>query len=356
MPQNIAAPDKSAWSNHMINPSLEKKMGQTASKTTELKEATLTGVVATGEELGRGAYGRVFKVQHHSKEYAAKEIHPLLLEDRSDNEKKAIEEKFVKECLCCKKIKHSNIVEFKGVYFDSKDSVFYQAFAIIFGRKQSINPPTMVMELMKTSLKLFIEENESKIKNKTKMSILCDVCEGLSFLHNDMDPPIIHRDLTSGNIMLTSDLVAKIGDLGVARVLSTDSAESRNTLTRAPGTIDFMPPEALYEHPQYGTAVDVFSFSAISLHIFSEQWPTPSAPKKTNPITDEVVAFTEAERRHTAKLRKLMERCLSDNPSKCPPIEEVTQKLVSILGPLQCCMMISLNVLYICKKCFNRTS
>ena len=73
-------------------------------------------------------------------------------------------------------------------------------------------------------------------------------------LHNH-DPPIVHRDLSPNNILLTAHHVAKISDLGVAKVIKADS---RKTMTKAPGTIDFMPPECLDDSPKYGPPMDMF--------------------------------------------------------------------------------------------------
>jgi len=56
------------------------------------------------------------------------------------------------------------------------------------------------------------------------------------------DPPIVHQDLSPNNILLTAHHLAKISDLGVAKVMKADS---RKTMTKAPGTVDFMPPESL---------------------------------------------------------------------------------------------------------------
>ena len=79
-----------------------------------------------------------------------------------------------------------------------------------------------------------------------KLSMLLDVSRGLWYLHTH-HPPIVHRDLSPNNILLTSQFVAKISDLGVAKVIQADS---ENIMTRAPGTVDFMPPEALLWRPQ----------------------------------------------------------------------------------------------------------
>ena len=70
----------------------------------------------------------------------------------------------------------------------------------------------MVMEMMFTSLTSFVEKQESKIAINTKLSILHDVSLGLSHLHG-RHLAVIHCDLSSNNVLLTSHLVAKISDL-----------------------------------------------------------------------------------------------------------------------------------------------
>ena len=305
-------------------------MGQTPTKETvvpeskdvipELKDVTLNEVVPLNDELGHGAYGSVFSVQHGGIVRAAKKIHPILIENVSDEEKGRIKDDFIRECLCCSSILHPNIVQFLGVYFEPAQSSL----------------PIMVMELMHTSLTKFMHNNKSNISFDIKISILHDTSLGLTFLHHQK-PQILHRDLSPNNIMLTSQLVAKIGDLGVAKVVRADNRQTKTKLTTAPGTLHFMPPEALVEdNPVYGTPIDVFSFGGISLHVFSEEWPMPSGPKMRDPVTKKLVALSEVERRQeyldkmtgkAAELRKMIEQCLDDDPDVRPPIQEVSTNI-----------------------------
>ena len=295
----------------------------------ELKDVTLKGVVPLNDELGRGAYGSVFTVKHGDVVCAAKKIHPILVESVSNEDKQRIEDDFVRECLCCSSIQHPHIVQFLGVYYHSDQSSL----------------PIMVMELMHVSLTKFVTNNKSKISFDKKISILHDASQGLSFLHN-LKPQILHRDLSPNNIMLTSKLVAKIGDLGVAKVVRAGSKEttSKLQLTRAmPGTPDFMPPELMEVNAIYGAAIDVFSFGGIALYVFSEEWPTPSSPKMLDPVSEELVALSEAERRQkylnkitemtdkAAVLSKMIQQCLSDSPKKRPSIKEVSSFIESFI-------------------------
>ena len=161
--------------------------------------------------------------------------------------------------------------------------------------------------------------------------MLLDVSRGLWYLHAH-DPPIVHRDLSPNNVLLTSEFVAKISDLGVAKVIQADS----KTKTRAPGTVDFMPPEALLEIPEYGPPLDIFSYGGVILHIMNQKWPTPLHYVMTDPKTGKVLGLTEVERRQQhmekmtgtpANLRPLVEQCLDNQPSRRPPISDVSERM-----------------------------
>jgi len=284
----------------------------------QLKHLTLEDVLLN-KELGHGAYGKVFTVKHLGLPCAAKEIHSHLLDGVSPEEKKAIKDGFLREFYHSSLIRHPNIVQFMGIYYAKQSDL-----------------PVMVMELMDTSLTSFIEKNQSVIAMKTKLSILHDVSVGLSYLHSRR-PSVIHRDLSSNNVLLTSHLVAKIG---MAKMIRGDSKQTRRRLNTAPRTLHFMPPEALVEEdPVYGTPVDVFSFAGVALHLFSEEWPTPSPPKKQDPKTKKYVAVLEAECRQqyldkipgeVIMLKEMMIRCLDDDPDERPPIQQISEMIESL--------------------------
>ena len=295
--------------------------------TDQLKDLTLEEIVPQNKELGRGAYGKVFKVDHLGLPCAAKEIHSLLLDGVSREEKKAIKDSFIQECYHSSLIRHPNIVQFLGVYYAKPSD-------------PRSDLPIMVMELMDTSLTSFVENNQSNITIDTKLSILHDVSLGLSHLHARR-PPVIHRDLSSNNVLLSKGrLVAKISDLGTAKMIRADSKQTKSKLTTAPGTLHFMPPEALDEEdPMYGTPVDVFSFAAVALHLFSEKWPTPSGHLMRDLKTKKMVFVTEVERRQqyldtmtveAAVFKEMVIRCLDADPDQRPSIQEVSKMIKSL--------------------------
>ena len=277
-----------------------------------LKPVTLAKVDLDGRELGRGAYGKVFTVRYGGQVYAAKEIHSILVEEVGEDQRQAIKKRFLRECHQCSVLTHPKIVQFVGICYLDKKSYL----------------PVIVMELMNQSLTSFLR-GKPNVELKVKHSILLDISQGLAYLHSH-DPPIIHRDLSPNNVMLTNKLVAKIGDLGVAKAIQIDKSASRcSTLTTAPGTADFMPPESLTDKPVYDTSLDVFSFGGVMLFVINEEWPTPSAVAEFDPRRRCMRGFTEVQRRQryldkmvgvAGELVSPARRCLDNDPAIRPNI------------------------------------
>ena len=295
-----------------------------------------------GEELGRGAYGRVFKAKYHGSVCAAKEVHSILIQltQMAPEERRRLQDSFQRECDHCSNLNHPNIVHFVGIYHPPQ-----QLF------------PVMIMELMDESLTTYAEK--PNISFDTRVSILHDVAKGLDYLHS-RNPPVIHRDLSPNNILLKHLFpVAKIADLGVAKILNFDSKISKSYQTKVPGTLDFMPPEALEDKPQYDTSLDVFSYGGIILHTVNGKWPTPTPLAKFDPVTRQVRGFSEVERRqeHLDKmrgeaemLRPLVKACLDNDPVKRPSILDMCKKIpLKVVCVYKCvCVCVCVCVACVC--------
>ena len=274
------------------------------------------------EELGRGAYGRVYAVKYCEMVCAAKEIHSILVEEVGHLQMQQTVDSFLKECRQCSTLRHPNVIQFLGIYYPTMDMSSVQ---------RRMRLPVMVMEMMADSLTSLVDKYE-KIPIQTKFSIAHDVSLGLCYLHHH-DPPIVHRDLSPNNILLTVHHVAKISDLGVAKVIKADS---RKMMTKAPGTVDFMPPESLSNNPVYGPPLDVFSFAGIILHTFNQQWPHPIDLVQYDHKTRKMVALSEVLRRQqyldnlrgeAEVLRPLVEECLDYDPAMRPTIATICERI-----------------------------
>ena len=288
----------------------------------DLRGLQLKGVTKLNrDELGRGAYGIVYAVKYCQTICAAKEIHSILVEGVGQVGMQRTIESFMRECRQCSMLRHPNVIQFLGVY----------CLPTGVGGANRMRLPVMVVGMMADSLTSFVEKHEN-IPVHIKYLIVHDVSLGLCYLHNH-DPPIVHRDLSPNNVLLTAHHVAKISDLGVAKVIKADS---RRTMTEAPGTVDFMPPECLANSPVYGPPMDVFSFAGIILHTFNQQWPRPTEQVQFDPKTRRRVALSEVERRQqyldkmivkAEVLRQLVEECLDDDPAVRPTVATVCERI-----------------------------
>ena len=277
------------------------------------------GLDIKDNEIGSGAYGMVHAVTVNGRQCIAKSLHPILLHADTAEQRSAIKDKFSNECIILSHLKHPNVVEFVGVHYD-RDRTH------------------LIMERLYTDLNAFLESNPTT-RLPVRLSILSDVSCGLLYLHQ-LQPPLIHRDLTAPNILLTEDSLAKIGDLGVSRFVDPNVA---TTLTVGPGNIAYMPPEAHYENPSYTIKLDIFSYGVLILHTVNGKIPKvytlPQDDDHTRQLGRE--GKVELMRRNKAVhtlmgdkhcLYPLVVRCLRDNPDNRPTTEEVHSSLRELCG------------------------
>ena len=275
-----------------------------ADQLTHLREISRTDKV-----IGKGAYGRVIEVYMHGTLCAAKEVHPILIDGITPAELESMKQSFLTECAYANRLHHPNVVQMLGIHYPTPEAKL----------------PWLVMEMMECSLTGFTKKYEKdEIPLHVKVSILLDISQGLEFFHGQ---GIIHRDLSSNNVLMTKYCVAKIADLGVAKVMNHSQTK---TQTQVPGTLHFMPPETLLRKPRYGKPVDVFSVGCIACHVMSHQWPEPTDLIPEGSLT----ALTEVQRRNEylqlcteASLKELVESCLCNTPDNRPEISAVCAEL-----------------------------
>ena len=172
-----------------------------------------------GEELGRGAYGIVFKGEFYGTQVAVKEYHEIILSPYYIKNLR-------REINIASQCRHPNLLQF------------------ICATKNVKNCLLIVTELMDTTLRTLLEQraNEmSGLKPQEIKSISLDVARGLNYLHSQKPNPIIHRDISSANVLLwlenSSVKRAKISDYGAANFMELCN-------TSNPGAILYAAPEA----------------------------------------------------------------------------------------------------------------
>ena len=286
----------------------------------DLRPFLLSSARSTGRTIGSGSYGSVEEVAVPGAVCAAKKIHYFFQDPRQmprgGNEKAADE--FVRECHLMSTLRHPHIVQFLGVCF-------------LPGSRM----PALVMEKLATSLHDILDPEpppptKAFIPVSLKRSILHDVARGISFLHSHT-PPIIHRDLSARNVLLNEGMVAKIADLGMARIVPGLQASK---MTKAPGASIYMPPEALEDKSRYNVTIDIFSLGVLAIFTLSQMFPDPLAAAYMDD-SGRMVGRTELERRGnylwevTRRFREghplvqMFQRCLKNRMRERPSIQQV---------------------------------
>ena len=240
------------------------------------------------ETLGTGSYGAVFKAKCDQLICAAKILYSVLFQIQVPDPGKEHRQpfhRFEQECRFLKCINHPNIVQYLGMHYDPET-----------------NAPVLLMELMDESLTHFLESSLGDIPYHIQVNLSQDIAQALAFLHAN---GIIHRDLSSNNVLLLGGSQAKITDFGMSKF--TDMNKTRPaTLTQCPGTPAFMSPEALNEPPVYTEKLDTFSLGVILIQILTQKFPTPTDrframkfPSPLNPSHEiqALVPIPEVERR-----------------------------------------------------------
>ena len=290
------------------------------------------------ETIGSGAYGAVCKARCDKLLCAAKLLYNTLLEvdqgstsgprglsysDGSRSRRTPVN-RFKQECQFLSRVNHPNIVQYLGTYSDP------DSHAVV-----------LLMELMHESLTHYIDNAPDTIPLYIQTDIAQDVVLALNYLHNNN---IIHRDLSSNNVLLTSNLRAKVSDFGMSTIM--DNTGISNSLTLCPGNVSYMPPEALDEPPLYTKSLDIFSFGVLLIQINSRLFPSPTNRFTTMDVIDPIshssveakLAVPEVKRRITHiqtlggenPLLPIVMDCLRDSGIERPTANQLCDRCESV--------------------------
>lgn len=226
--------------------------------------------------LGIGSYGAVYRARCDQLPCAAKVLHPILFSTR-DPASRRIVQRFEQECQFLSEMRHPNIIQYLGTCHDLQTGL-----------------PILFMELMDESLTCFLEHADASLPLRVQVSIAYDVAQALAYLHSH---EIIHRDLSSNNVLLISDSRAKVTDFGMSKLTGMTQMTTPLQLTHLPGTEVYMPPEAFQEPPEYSNKLDCFSLGVLGIQIMTRKFPRPG-PRRTivEVPKSELFPFGRAER------------------------------------------------------------
>ena len=237
----------------------------------------------TGPELGVGGWATVTVAKFRGIQVAVKRIHNEIICDHNL-------QLFQREMNMAARLHHPNLIQFIGATMEGEMMI--------------------VMELMATSLRSQLRR-ETYFQPLAVKAICLDVARGLNYLHLVQPDPIVHRDISSANVLLEQlplhSWRAKLTDYGSVNLV-------RQLRTENPGSPAYAAPEASNPRLQ-SSKMDIYSFGALVLEILTGRLPAP----------DDRLGLLR--RVHHDQLLRLIRICLSDDPEDRPSASDIIVEL-----------------------------
>ena len=235
-------------------------------------------------ELGRGGWAAVKVAEFRGLQVAAKCLHSIIISEHN-------RQLFQREMNIAARLRHPHLLQFIGATLEGV--------------------PVILTELMSTSLRDVL--GRGGLREAQITTIGRHVALALNYMHQITPDPILHRDVSSANVLLNPAApegawVAKLSDYGSANF-------TRLVSTAGPGNPSYAAPEA--SNPaQQSPKMDVFSFGVLLLEMATGQFPS-----RDNLAVQLMRGIT------LPRLQQLVRRCINDNPTRRPTIDVVLGQL-----------------------------
>ena len=237
----------------------------------------------TGPQLGVGGWATVTVAKFRGIQVAVKRIHDEII---SHHNLQLIQ----REMNMAARLRHPNLIQFIGATMEEEMMI--------------------VMELMATSLRSQLRR-EMYFQPLLVKAISLDVARGLNYLHLVQPDPIVHRDISSANVLLEviqlNQWRAKLTDYGSVNLL-------RQLRTENPGSPAYAAPEASNPHLQ-SPKMDIYSLGALVLEMLTGRLPAPD---------DRLGLLRKVEHQ---QLLRLIRGCLNMNPDDRPSARHIISEL-----------------------------
>ncbi|KAM5578353.1 putative serine/threonine-protein kinase PBL7 [Rosa sericea] len=210
-----------------------------------------TGGFSKSNVVGKGGFGLVYRgVLHNGRKVAIKFM---------DQAGKQGEEEFEMEVELLSRLRSPYLLSLLGYCSDNSRKLLVYEFMANGGLQEHLYPVSGGPNALSTNLDW-----------ETRLRIALEAAKGLEYLHEQVSPPVIHRDFKSSNILLDKTFHAKVSDFGLAK-LGSDKAGGYVS-TRVLGTQGYVAPEyALTGH--LTTKSDVYSYGVVLLELLTGRVP-----------------------------------------------------------------------------------
>ncbi|XP_058082412.1 MDIS1-interacting receptor like kinase 2-like [Magnolia sinica] len=263
-----------------------------------------------------GIYGKVYKANLPAGQLVAvKKLHPLEGGYQSD------QRSFRNEIKALTEIRHRNIVKLYGFCSHARCSFLVYEY----------------MERGSLASILSNDEVAAQLNWTLRVKVIKCVAHALSYMHHDCTLPIVHRDLSSNNVLLNSKLEASVSDFGTARLLIPDSS---NWTTLA-GTYGYIAPELAYTM-RVTEKCDVYSFGVVALEVMMGSHPGELISSLSSSSGQDTLLKDMLDPRLSDPMADVVQEvlfvvsmalaCIRPDPDSRPTMRHVAQEL-SIRGP-----------------------
>ncbi|XP_043704703.1 probable leucine-rich repeat receptor-like protein kinase At1g35710 [Telopea speciosissima] len=269
--------------------------------------------------IGTGGCGSVYRAMLPTgKVVAVKKFHRLEVEE------KIHEKSFTNEIHVLTTIRHRNIVKLYG--FCSHRRGTFLVYEYIDRRS--------------LAYVLGIEAEAVELDWRKRLNVIKGVAQALSYLHHDCTLPIIHRDISSNNVLFDADLEPHVSDFGTAKFLNLDSSNR----TVPVGTYGYIAPELAYTMV-VTEKCDVYSFGVLALETIMGRHPGELISSLSLPNAKDIILEDLLDPRLPPPTQLVAQdlifsltlaiSCLRTNPKSRPTMQYISQKLGSPMNPHQ---------------------
>ncbi|KAE9601497.1 hypothetical protein Lal_00040533 [Lupinus albus] len=250
-----------------------------------------------GEQIGQGSCGTVYHALWYGSDVAVKVFSK---QEYSDD----VIMSFRQEVSVMKRLRHPNILLFMGAVTSPQRLCIVTEF------------------LPRGSLCRLLHRNTSKLDWRRRVHMALDIARGINYLHHS-NPPIIHRDLKSSNLLVDKNWTVKVGDFGLSRL----KLETYLTTKTGRGTPQWMAPEVLRNEPSDEKS-DVYSFGVILWELATEKIPWENLNSMQ---VIGAVGFMnqrlEIPKEVDPRWASIIESCFHSDPTCRPTFQELLERL-----------------------------
>lgn len=255
--------------------------------------------ITFGKKLGDGASGTTYVGEYKGEKVAIKSYSPAILTHDIGSVRNEMD--------IMSRMRHKNIVQFRGL--------------VLREEPPSASLVTRFAERGELGHALYTSRLVRRRGDSLRFKIVLGLAEGLKYLHSY---DVIHRDIKPANILLDDENEPMLTDFGFSRFIDKNSAEP---MTGGTGSYRYMAPEVT-RHSHYTEKADMYSFALICNEIFTDERPFEYQIAAVVALEVVKKGMRPSQKKlKNERLRRLIARCWSQEPSERPEWDEVISEL-----------------------------